>query len=112
MFDLIFHTEFIHIFFIKDIKDLNKYILGILKKMAKNPNIRKTKTWTESKKEMISILNKKIEKITVDQHFKNVGVNDFHMGIYSFVSWLSLLTFQKKHNFPDKSNWFCYLLLE
>ena len=39
-------------------KDMNKYILGILKKMVKNPNIRKTETWTESKKEMISILTK------------------------------------------------------
>ena len=63
--------------------------------MVKNPNIRKTETWTESKKEMISILTKKIQKITVDQDFKDVYVNDFHMGIYSSVSWFSLLTFQK-----------------
>ena len=90
---------------------MNKHILGILKKMVKNPNIRKTKTWTESKKEMISILTKKIQKITVDQHFKDVDVNDFHMGIYSSVSWFSLLTFQN-NNFPDKSNWLCYLFLE
>ena len=90
-------------------KDLNKYILGILKKMVKNPNIRKTETWTESKKEMISILTKKIQKITVDQHFKDVDVNDFHMGIYSSVSRFSLLTL-KKNNFPYKS--LCYLLLE
>ena len=75
---------------------MNKYILGILKKMVKNPNIRKTETWTESKKEMVSILTKKIQKITVDQHFKDVDVNDFHMGIYSSVSWSSLLTFKKK----------------
>ena len=67
--------------------------------MANCSDIQQTEAWTESKKEMISILNKKIEKITVDQHFKNVGVNDFHMGIYSFVSWLSLLTFQKKTQF-------------
>ena len=39
---------------------MNKYILGILKEMSKNPNIRKTETWTESKKEMLSILIKKI----------------------------------------------------
>ena len=74
---------------------LNKYIFGILKKMAKNPNIRTTETWTESKKEMISILNKKIQKIQVDQHFKDEDVNDFHMGIHSLVSWFSLLTFEK-----------------
>ena len=78
-------------------KDLNKYILGILKKMTKNPNIRKTETWTESKKEMISILTKKIQKIKVDQHFMDVDLNDFHMGIHSLVSWFSLLTFQKNH---------------
>ena len=84
-------------------KDLNKYILGILKKMVKNHNIRKTEKWTECKKEMISILTKKIQKIKVDQHFKDVDVNDFHMGIYSSVSWFNLLTFQK-NIFPDKSN--------
>ena len=67
-------------------KDLNEYILGILKKMVKNPNIRKTETWPESKKELISILTKKIQKIKVDQPFKDVHVNDFHMGIYSLVS--------------------------
>ena len=67
-------------------KDLNKYILGILKKMVKNPNIRKTETWTESKKELISILTKKIQKIKVDQPFQDVHVNDFHMEIHSLVS--------------------------
>ena len=67
-------------------KDLNKYILGILKKMAKRSDIRQNEAWTESKKEMISILTKRIQKITVDQHFKDVDVNDFHMGIYSSVS--------------------------
>ena len=101
MFDLTFHTEFIHAFFIQAMKDMNKYILGILKRMVKNPNIRKTETWTESKKEMISILTKKIQRITVDQHFKDVDVNDIYMGIYSSVSWFSLLTFQK-NNFTDK----------
>ena len=65
-------------------KYLNKYILSILKKMVKNPNIRKTETWTESKKEMISIMTKKMQKI--DQHFKAVDINDFHMEIYSLVS--------------------------
>ncbi len=91
-------------------KDLNVYILGILKKMAKNPNIRETEKWTESKKEMISILTNKIQKIKVDQHFKDEDINDFHMGIHSLVSWFSLLTFKKI--FPDKSNELRYLLLE
>jgi hypothetical protein len=63
--------------------------------MVKNPNIRKTETWTESKKEMISILTKKIQKIKVDQHFMAVDINDFHMGIHSLVSWFSLLMFKK-----------------
>ena len=70
-------------------KTMNKSILGILKTMAKNPDIRKNETWTKSKKEMISILTKKIQKIKVDQHFKNVDVNDFHMGVHSSVSWFS-----------------------
>ena len=75
-------------------KDFNKYILGILKKMVKNPNIRKTETWTESKKEMISILTKKIQKIKVDQ---DVNVNDFHMGTHSLVSRLTTsLNFNKR----------------
>ena len=73
---------------------MNKYILGILKKMAKNPNIRKTEIWTKSKKEIISILTKKIRKIKMDQHFKDVDVNDFHIEIHSWVSWFSLLMFQ------------------
>ena len=67
-------------------KDFNIYILGILKKFAKNPNIRKTEIWTESKKEMISILTKKIQKIKVDQRFNYVEIDDFHMGIHSMVS--------------------------
>ena len=53
----------------KKIKDKNVLpdndLTSLLKKMVKNPNIRKTETWTESKKEMISILTKKIQKITV-----------------------------------------------
>ena len=59
---------------------MNKYILDILKKMAKRSDIKQTEAWTESKKEMISILTKRIQKITVDQHVKDVDVNDFHMG--------------------------------
>jgi hypothetical protein len=90
---------------------LNKHILGILKKMVKNPNIRKTKTWTESKKEMISTLTKKLQKIKVDQHFMDVEFNDFHIGIHSVVSWFSLLKFQK-NIFLDKSNGLYHLFLE
>ena len=91
---------------------MNKYILGILKMMTNNPNsITKTKTWTESKKEMISILTKKIQKIKVDQHFMDVDVNDFCIGIHSLVCWFSLLIFQKT-SFPDKSNRLNHLLLE
>ena len=79
----------------QDIKDLNKYIIGILKKMSKHSDIRQTEAWTQSKVQMISILTKKVQKINVDQHFKDVDVNDFHMGIHSLVSWFSLLTFRK-----------------
>jgi hypothetical protein len=79
--------------------------------MAKRSDIRQTEAWTESKMQMISILTKKIQKINVDQHFKDVDVNDFHLGIHSLVSWFSLLTF-KKNIFPDKSNGLCHLLLE
>ena len=83
-------------FLVQDIIDINKYILGVLKKMAKCSDIQQTETWTESKMQIISILTKKIQKINVAQHFKDVDVNDFHMGIHSLVSWFSLLTFQKK----------------
>ena len=71
--------------------------------MAKHSDIKQTEAWTESKKEMISILTKKIQKIKVDQHFMDVEVNDFHMGIHSVVSWFSLLIFLK-NIFPGKSN--------
>ena len=76
-------------------KDLNEYILGILKKMVKNPNIRKTETWTETKKEMISTLTKKIRKIKVDHHFMNVDTNDFHLRIHGLVSGLAPYHFNK-----------------
>ena len=79
--------------------------------MAKHSDIGQTEAWTEYKEETISILTKKIQKIKVDQHFMDVDVNDFHMGIHSLVSWFSLLTFQK-NIVPDKSNGFCHLLLE
>ena len=74
---------------------MNKYILGILKKMAKSSDSRQTEAWTESKMQMISILTKKTQRIKVDQHFKDVDINDFHMGIHSLVSWFSTLTFKK-----------------
>ena len=64
--------------------------------MAKRSDIRQTEAWAQSKMRVISILTKKIQKINVDQHFKDVDVNDFHMGIHSLVSWFSLLRFQKK----------------
>ena len=80
---------------------MNKYILGILKKMAKSSDSRQTEAWTESKMQMISILTKKTQKIKVDQHFKDVEINDFHMGIHSMVSWFSFLTVQK-NIFPDE----------
>ena len=90
---------------------MNKCILGILKKTAKCSDSRQTEAWTESKKEMISILTKKIQKIKVDQHFMDVDVNDFCIGIHSLVCWFSLLIFQKT-SFPDKSNRLNHLLLE
>ena len=71
--------------------------------MAKSSDIGQTEAWTESKEETISILTKKIQKIKVDQHFMDVNVNDFHMGIHSLVSWFNLLLF-KKNIFPYKSN--------
>ena len=79
--------------------------------MAKCSDIRQTEAWTESKMQMISILTKKMQKVKANQHFKDVEVNDFHMGIHSTVSWFRLLTFQK-NIFLDKSNWLCRLLLE
>ena len=85
---------------------MNKYILGILKKMAKSSDSRQTEAWTESKMQTNSILTKKTQKIKVDQHFKDVEINDFHMGIHSMVSWFSFLTVQK-NIFPDKSNGLC-----
>ena len=79
--------------------------------MAKHSYIRQTEAWTESKILMISILTKKIQKIKVDQHFKDVEINDFHMGIHSLVSWFSLLRFQKKI-FPDIMGYviYCHIL--
>ena len=65
-----------------------KNILGILKKITINPNSEKTdtRTWKESKKQMVSILSMQLQKQKVDDHFRNVHVNDFHTGIHSWVS--------------------------
>ena len=90
---------------------MNKYILGILKEMSKSSDSRQTEAWTESKMQMISILTKKIRKIQVDWYFINMDVNDFHLGIHSWVNWFSLLSFQR-NIFPDKYNGLYHLLLE
>ena len=69
-------------------KNMYKNILGILKKITKNPNSEKTdtRTWKESKKQMVSILSMQLQKQKVDDHFRNVHDNDFHTGIHSWVS--------------------------
>ena len=74
---------------------MNRYIIGILKKIAKNPNIRQTEEWTESKMQMVSILTAKIRKVKGDHHLINMDVNDSYMEIHSWVSWLSTLSFQQ-----------------
>ena len=75
---------------------MNKDLLSVLKKMAKNPNVKKTEIWMESETKMASILNRKSRKQNMNDHFKNATkVNDFYTGIHSWVSWLSNLTFQK-----------------
>ena len=98
-------------FLMQNIKDLNKYIIGILKKMAKNPNIRETEAWKESKMQMISILTRKIRKVKVDHHFMNVDVKDFHMEKHSWVNCFSTLSFHQNIS-PFKYNKLCYLLPE
>ena len=88
---------------------MNKNLLGVLKRMAKNPNVRKKDIWMESETQMVSILNRSSCKQKVDNHFKNEKKdNDFHTGIHSWVSWFSNLTFQKTI-FPHKSNKLCYV---
>ena len=75
---------------------MNKNLLGVLKKMVKKPNVRKTEIWMESEMQMVSILNRASRKQKVNDHFKNeTKVNDFHTGIHSWVSWFSNLTIQK-----------------
>ena len=88
---------------------MNKNLLGVMKRMAKNPNVRKKDIWMESEMQMVSILNRSSRKQIMDGHFKNATTeNDFHTGIHSWVSWFSKLTFQKTI-FPHKSNKLCYL---
>ena len=75
---------------------MNKILLYVLKRMAKNHNVRKNDIWMESEMQMVSILNRSSRKQKVDDHFKNATTeNDFHTGIHSWVSWFSNLKFQK-----------------
>ena len=74
---------------------MNKYILGILKKMGKCSDMRQTEEWTKSKMQMVSILTMKIQKVKGDHHLINVDVNDSHMEIHSWVNWFSTLSFQQ-----------------
>ena len=88
---------------------MNINLLGVLKRMAKNPNVRKKDIWMESETQMVSILNRSSRKQKVDDHFKNATTeNDFHTGIHSWVSWFNNLTFQKTI-FPHESNKLCYV---
>ena len=77
---------------------MNKNLLGVLKRMAKNPNVRKNDIWMESETQMTSILNRSSRKQKMDDQFKNATTeNDFHTGIHSWVSLFINLTFQKIH---------------
>ena len=88
---------------------MNKILLGVLKRMAKNPNVRKNDIWMESEMQMVSILIRSSRKQKMDDCFKNATTeNDFHTGIHSWVSWFSNLTFQKTI-FQHKSNKLCYV---
>ena len=76
---------------------MNMNLLGVLKRMAKNPNVQKNEIWLESETQMFSILNRSSRKQKVDEHFKNATIdNDFHTGIHSWVSLFSNLIFKKK----------------
>ena len=66
---------------------MNKILFGVLKRMAKNPNVRKNDIWMESEMQMVSILNRLSRKQKMDNHFKNATTdNDFHTGIHIWVS--------------------------
>ena len=64
-------------------KHMYKNMIGILKKMTKNPNSLGSTTWIESKKQMVSILSMQLQKQKMDDHTSNVHVKDCHMGIHS-----------------------------
>ena len=64
---------------------MNMNLLSVLKRIAKNPNVRKKDIWMESEMQMVSILNRSSRKQKMDDHFRNVHVKDFHMGIHSWV---------------------------
>ena len=79
-------------------KTMNKSILGILKTMANTPNIKKTGiAWKESKKEMVSILTRKAQKVKIDHHFINLDVNGSHMEIHRWVSFFWYLIISTKY---------------
>ena len=64
---------------------MNKSLLGVLKKMVKNPNTRKKDIWMES-------------EIQMDDHFNNATtVIDFYTGIHNLVSGFSKLSISKKY---------------
>ena len=93
---------------------MNKNLLGVMKRMAKNPNVRKNDIWMESETQMTSILNRSSRKQKMDDQFKNATTeNDFHTGIHSWVSWFSNLKFKKKTSFnTNLINCVMYLLSE
>ena len=62
-----------------------KDMIGILKKMTKNPNSLGSTTWIESKKQTVSILSMQLQKQKMSDHVRNVHIKDFHMGIHSWV---------------------------
>ena len=68
-------------------KHMNKNILGTLKKMTNKPISEETdsRTWIESKKQMVAILRMQLQRRKVEDNFRNVHVNDFHTGIHSWV---------------------------
>ena len=62
-----------------------KNMIGIFKKMTKNPNSLGSTTWIESKKQMVSILSMQLQKQKIGDHVRNVHIKDFHTGIHSWV---------------------------
>ena len=66
---------------------MNKNLLGVLKRLAKNHNVQKNEIWMESEMQMVSILNRSSRKQKVDNHFRNATTAyDFHSGIHNWVS--------------------------